>query len=290
MPPLVPALGGALAVAGIIAVVAGARRSPERVDAGPRRRSVLRRRWEGARRSTRVLLLAGTGLGFVVYLVTGWLVAVPVAPLAVAGLPLLLSAPAGADRVARLEALEEWTRGLAGVLTVGVGLEEALRATLRSTPQAIRPEVTRLVARIRARVGTEEALRAFADDLDDEVGDTVAAYLILGARRRGQGLASVLNTLAESVAGEVRDARAIEADRAKPRTTARVVTVLTVGALGLLAFSGQYMAPYGTPLGQFLLVVYLTGYVVLLVWMRQMTAGQKAPRFLGAGVRGGDAR
>ncbi|GAA1988762.1 type II secretion system protein [Isoptericola halotolerans] len=288
MPPLVPALGGALAVAGILALVAGIRRVPELPDTGPRR-SVLLGRWRGVRRSTRLLLLAGLVAGIVAYLLTGWLIAVPVGPLAVAGLPLLLSAPAGAERVAKLEALEEWTRGLAGVLTVGVGLEEALRATLRSTPPAIRPEVTRLVARIRARVGTEDSLRAFADDLDDEVGDTVASYLILGARRRGQGLASVLNTLAESVAHEVRDARAIEADRAKPRTTARVVTLLTVGALGLLAFSGEYMDPYRTAAGQVLLVFYLTGYVVLLIWMRQMTAGKKAPRFLGTAVAGGEA-
>ena len=55
------------------------------------------------------------------------------------------------ELIARLEAMEEWTRSLAGVLTVGVGLEEALVATLRSTPGSIRPEVAQLVARLRAR-------------------------------------------------------------------------------------------------------------------------------------------
>jgi hypothetical protein len=70
--------------------------------------------------------------------------------------------------------------------------EEALIATLRSAPDPIRPEVTRLVARLRARWSTEEALRIFADDLDDATGDLVAANLILGARRRGAGVASVL--------------------------------------------------------------------------------------------------
>ena len=76
--------------------------------------------------------------------------------------------------------MEEWTRSLSGVLTVGIGLEEALVATLRSAPDPIRPEVTRLVARLRARWSTEEALRMFADDLDDATGDLVAANLILG--------------------------------------------------------------------------------------------------------------
>ena len=68
----------------------------------------------------------------------------------------------------------------------------------------------------------------FADDLDDATGDLVAANLILGARRRGAGLASVLEGLAESVAADVRARREIEADRAKPRATARWVTLITV--------------------------------------------------------------
>ena len=59
--------------------------------------------------------------------------------------------------------------------------------------------------------------------------------LILGAQRRGPGLAAVLDDLAATVAEEVRIRRGIEADRAKPRTTARWVTILTLAVLGLLA-------------------------------------------------------
>jgi len=109
-------------------------------------------------------------------------------PAALAGLPVLLSPPSAALKIDRLEAMEEWTRSLSGVLTVGIGLEEALIATLRSTPDPIRPEVTRLVARLRARWSTEEALRMFADDLDDATGDLVAGNLILGARRAAPAL------------------------------------------------------------------------------------------------------
>ena len=203
---------------------------------------------------TRVLLAGGALAGLLVAAVTGWWVAVLVLPAAAAGLPVLLTAPPSASRIGRLEAMEEWTRALSGVLTAGVGLEQALLATVRSTPDPIRPEVTRLVSRLRARWATEDALRAFADDLDDATGDVIAANLILGARRRGAGLASVLDGLAESVAADVRARREIEADRAKPRATARWVTIITVGVLAVLALSGQYVAPYGSPLGQVLLV------------------------------------
>ena len=288
MPLLIPALGGALVVAGIIGVILGVRRTPVAPPA-PRRRnqSRLSSRWAGMERRTKILALAGLVAGALIYLFTGWLIAVVLVPLAAVGLPTLLSAPPSAARIDRLEALEEWTRALAGVLTVGVGLEEALRSTLRSTPEAIRPEVTTLVARLRARISTEEALRAFADDLNDATGDLVAAYLILGARRRGQGLASVLESLAESVAADVRARRAIEADRAKPRTTARWVTIITISVLGFLTLTGDYISPYGSPLGQLLLILLLSAYVGLLIWMRNMAKGEALPRFLGDAAREG---
>lgn len=281
MPLIIPALAGALAVAGIIGVVVGLRPRAAEDDARWALRPPSPAAWWRVSRRTTVLLAVGLVAGVGVWLATGWGIAVVLGPLAVAGLPALLSAPVASEHIARLEALEEWTRGLAGVLTVGVGLEEAIRATLRSAPEEIRPEVTALVARLRARMGTEAALRAFADDLDDTTGDMVAAFLILGARKRGQGLADVLTSLAESVSADVRARRAVEADRAKPRTTARWVTLITVAVLAyLLIFTGEYTAPYGTPIGQLLLTVLLAVYVLLLWWLRRMAKGERPRRFL----------
>ena len=278
MTALVPAIGGALVVVGIIGVIVGVIPQPER-PAAPRRRSPLSR-LRLSRRS-RLLLGAGVIAGAIVAIVTGWLLAVVIAPLAAVGLPILLSASDAQDRIARLEAMEEWIRSLSGVLTAGVGLEQALIATLRSAPEEIRPEVGRLVARLRARWGTEAALRALADDLDDSTGDLIAANLILGARRRGSGLAAVLESLAESVAADVRARRQIEADRAKPRTTARWVTLITVGVLVVLGLTGDYVAPYRSGLGQLVLALMLAAYGGVLVWMRRMAAGRPLPRFIG---------
>lgn len=278
MTAVVPAIGGALVVVGIIGVIVGLvpqRESPT----APRRRSPLSR----LRFSRRSRLLLGGGLiaGAIVAIVTGWLLAIVITPLGVVGLPFLLSASDAQDRIARLEAMEEWIRSLSGVLTAGVGLEQALIATLRSAPTEIRPEVGRLVARLRARWGTEAALRALADDLDDSTGDLIAANLILGARRRGSGLAAVLESLAESVAADVRARRQIEADRAKPRTTARWVTLITVSVLVVLGLTGDYVAPYRSGLGQLVLALMLAAYGGVLVWMRRMAAGRPLPRFIG---------
>ena len=78
-------------------------------------------------------------------------------PAAAVGLPVLLSTSDETGKIRRLEAMEEWIRSLSGVLTAGVGLEQALMATLRSAPEAIQPEVNRLAYRLRARWSTEES-------------------------------------------------------------------------------------------------------------------------------------
>lgn len=274
MSPLIASLAGGLIAVGILGIVIGLRPAP----VVPKRQPT-RCRLSITPRS-RMLLLAGLGFGVLGWVLTGWVLALVIAPVAVVGLPILLAAPPAATQINRLEAMEEWTRSLSGVLTVGIGLEQALVATLRSTPAPIRADVERLVSRLRARWDTEAALRAFADELDDATGDLIAANLILAARRRGAGLASVLEGLAESVAADVRARRQVEADRAKPRSTARWVTLISASVLVVLALSGSYVEPYSSPIGQVILVVLLSAYVATLIWMRRMATGKPLPRFL----------
>ena len=293
MNALIAAFAAAAGLGGLLLVVVALRPVPAKPVAGvPSSPLVLRlRRLQtatvgaagsgvpGARRRQLVLMLALAG-GLLAWLITGLALMVVAVPVAVVGLPRLLRTPPSAARIDRLEALEEWTRNLAGVLAVGVGLEQAITASLRSTPTAIGPQVATLVARLSARWNTDAALRAFADDLDDATGDLVAASLILSARRRGAGLVAVLEGLAASVADDVRTRRAIEADRAKPRSTARAVTFITLGVLVLLALNRTYVQPYTSASGQVLLAVLLTAYVGALLWMRQMTIGRPTARFL----------
>lgn len=282
MTPLLAALAGALVVAGVLGIVTGLRpaveRPPRPTKASPS--AGLVRAWRSVPPVRRWLTVASLAVGVVAGLLTGWLVLIVLLPAGVFGLPLLLATLSEADRIARLDAIAEWTRNLSGVLVAGQGLEQALMASLRSTPEAVRPDVARLVARLRGRWDTETALRAFADDLNDATGDLVTAALILGARKRGPGLAAVLTGLATSTAEDVRARRQIEADRAKPRATARWVTLLSAGALGVLALSGEFLAPYATPLGQLVLLVLLACYAGCLIWLKRMATTPAPARFL----------
>jgi hypothetical protein len=247
----------------------------------PRRRSQHRGRLA---RQLQIRILLGFSAGLVVWLASGWWVALAAIPAAIVGVPALLAAPSR-NEIQRLEALEEWTRSLASVLTVGVGIEQAIVATTRSAPAAIAREVGGLAARLSARTPTEVALRRFADDLADATGDLVVMSLLLGASRRGSGLSTVLNGLADSVSDEVRIRRAVEADRAKLRTASRWITGITLVVLGGLFWNGDYVAPYHSTIGQMILVLQLAAYAGALVWLRSMAAGRPPARLLTVGGR-----
>lgn len=231
-------------------------------------------------RTTRILLAISIPLGLLVWLLTGWLPAVFLIPALIAGVPSLLAAPQSAAGIAKLDALAEWTRSLSGVLG-SAGLQQSIRVTQRSAPSQILADVTRLVDRLDAQIPLPAALDGFADDLDDATGDKIVASLKLAANTRGPGLVDVLTATADSVSEEVNVRRQIEAERARPRTIARWVTIIMLVMAGFLATRNEYVHPYTEPLGQLILLVLASGYASCLVWMRRMTEGAAPPRFMG---------
>lgn len=280
MMPLLAAVATIAILGGLALTVLGLVPTPVVPSKPKPASSRTRRAIASVTRRTKILFALGAIAGAVLALTTGWLVAVIVLPLATVGIPFLLSAPGAERQIARLEGMEEWTRALSGVLSIGQGIEQAILVSRRSTPESIRPEVTTLCARLESRWETAAALRAFADDLDDTTGDMISAALILSANRRGAGLAAVLSDLAKDVAEEVRARRAVEADRAKPRGTSRIITLITLIVLALLFLTGDYVAPYGTPIGQLTLFLLLSVYAGVLLSMRRMTRSDPPTRFV----------
>jgi len=276
-------LCGAAAAAGLLMILAGLR--PVEITAGPTRSA--RGWWQrarGAGRGRGRRLLAAAGVGLLAGVVTGWPVAGLAAAAGVAGVPRLLSGAATARQLARLEALEAWTRRLADILGSGAGgLEQAIGMSVRTCPAAIQPEVRRLAARLPAW-RTEAALRAFADDMADvgsPAGDMVAAALILRVRHGGRGLRPVLEALAGDVADLVRARRAVEADRAKPRANARTLLGITAVVLtATLTFARGYLAPFGTPAGQVMLTLIVAVFAAGLTAMARITAPPTTTRIL----------
>ncbi|MGW4101889.1 type II secretion system F family protein [Streptomyces sp. NPDC004976] len=277
-------LSGMAVVGGLIGVVAGIVGT-----SAPRRtpwwqRMLVRRgpdQTEDVRMRRRALSVGAIGVFAVVWLASGNFVAGVLLGAAVIGVPWLVTpGQIAAERIGQLEALSEWTQRLAGLLRLGMGLEQAMMTSRQSAPDELAAQIVNLSDRLRLGWRPGDALRAFGDELDDVTGDKVVAALILSVNDRGPGLAQALEDLAGSVRDEVAKKRSIEADRAKPRTTVRWMTFITVGIVVAGFFVPSYTAPYSTLLGQLVLAFLTAGFVATLALMRQLGAFRRIPRFL----------
>ncbi|WP_455362583.1 type II secretion system F family protein [Streptomyces sp. SYSU K21746] len=278
-------LSGMAVIGGLIGVVTGL------VGTTAPRRAPLRQRWQALRaqkdqgedvRLRRRTLAALAVVVFAgVWLVSGNFVGGALLGAAVIGVPWLISpAQLAQERIGQLEALSEWTQRLAGLLRLGMGLEQAMVTSRQGAPEELAPQIINLSDRLRLGWRPEGALRAFADELDDVTADKVVAALILSVNDRGPGLAQALEDLAGTVRDEVAKKRAIEADRAKPRTTVRWMTIITVGVVVAGFFVPSYTKPYSTLLGQLVLAFLTAGFIGVLALMRQLGAFRRIPRFL----------
>lgn len=229
----------------------------------------------------RQLAVVAVVAGLAVWIVTGWPVHGLITAGGVLGLPFVLHPGGNAkDRIQRVEALAEWLNQLAGVHVAGLSLEQTIRSSARNAPGGVRPHVERLSARLQSNWPAEDAYRAVADELADGAVDHVVLLLQTHARDRGPGLSRALDALADSLRQQTADARAIEADRAKVRTSARWISLFVIGTVTLLMINQAYTAPYGTAQGQLLLAVLGCLFAFLLLRMQQMARPQPEPRLL----------
>ncbi|MGW4951507.1 type II secretion system F family protein [Streptomyces parvulus] len=279
-------LCGMAVAGGVVGVVAGA------VGTTAPRRAPLLRRWQAALRGGRNqstdarlrqrTLMVAAGLVFVaVWLASGNFVGGALLGAGVIGVPwLLVPAQLARARISQLEALSEWTQRLAGLLRLGMGLEQAMITSRQGAPDELAPQIINLSDRLRLGWRPDGALRGFAEELDDVTADKVVAALILSVNDRGPGLAQALEDLSGTVRDEVAKKRAIEADRAKPRTTVRWMTIITVGVVVAGFFVPSYTGPYSTLLGQLVLAFLAAGFIGVLALMRQLGNFRRIPRFL----------
>lgn len=262
---------------GLWALVAGLRRTPE-VAAAPRR---SRPRMSAQARRLLVTMVIAAIVGLVLALLTGYVMMILLVPVLAWLAPQLLPHSGSRRTIERLDAMNEWARSLTGVLGAGAGIEQAIIASRSSVPEPLREEVGMLAARLQAGIPTEAALESFGDELDDPTGDLLTGSLILGSRRRGSGLARILESCAETITDDVAARRQIEADRAKPRSNARLIALIAVIVLGAeFLLNPAYVAPYRTPIGQVVLLALVTLFLVALWWMNAATREPKAPRIL----------
>jgi len=275
---LLIAVGGMLVLAGLALAVALAVgvQMPQRARPGT----------PDAARASRWLrreYFVALAVGVAAMLATGWVAAGLGAAAVVVMAPGLLRPSAASTRhIARLEAVASWTRRLADLLASGAAqtIQDALARTAATSPPAIAAETSQLASRMGPR-GLEPALRQFAREINDPVGDHVTMALIVRHRAGGHGLADVLAALAADVDEQVRMRRAILSEQTKQISSVRGILAVTVGFWVLLAiFAREYMTPYNTVLGQVALTVIIAGFGFTLAWFRRLARPVIGARFL----------
>ena len=257
---------------GVVSAVRGVTVFPSRT--GPRARSKLR---------VTPMHLVALAAGVAVLLLTGWPVAAISAAAAVVFVPQVLGGGRAAKRmIAKSEALADWTRRLADLISSGAAgsTRDALRRSLNSVPPPIAGEVNRLVHRMGPQ-GTEPALRQFAREVDDPAAEKIAGVLILRERNGGPGLADVLTGLALDLDDRSRMVREVEAERAKPRANMRTIVIVTgVLIVGMMLFARTFLSSYSTVLGQVILAVVAAVFAIALRWMRRLSDPPTPPQVL----------
>jgi Flp pilus assembly protein TadB len=183
--------------------------------------------------------------------------------------------------VDKLDALRSWTRRLVDVLSSGSGgLEQAITSSARTAPPVLATEIQSLDVRVRTR-GLELALRGFADDLADSAADAVVMAVILRCRTGGRGLVDVLSAQATALSDTIAVRRDIDADRAKATTAIRIIAGVTiVVCAGLFLFSGAYLAPFDSFLGQLVLAAILALFAAAMWWMHSLIRPPQTGRIL----------
>jgi Flp pilus assembly protein TadB len=235
------------------------------------------------RRFHQSLLVVAVFAGAATWLLTGWPIGGFIVALAIPGIPWLFSASTAEKRaVARLGALEAWTRRISDYVRNGIGLQAAIIATARAAPPLIEVEVRTLAARLQAGTDPEEALRAFADDLNDYSCDEVVAPLILQLSDSGEGLHMALSDVAQGLADEISTRATVDGERSTARYTVRFLTGATIAVIAFGAVNATYAAPYKTFLGQLILTALAILYVLLMLWVRALSLPEQRPRLLRA--------
>ncbi|RVU28978.1 hypothetical protein EOT10_03795 [Streptomyces antnestii] len=240
------------------------------------------RRWRlPPKASGRKWLAAAVAAALTVAL-TGWPVAGLLTVVGVLTLPRLLGRDRdAAARTARLEAVAVWAEMLRDTLSAAAGLEQAILATAPVAPPALREETARLAARIDDGQPLGQALRTFADEVDDATCDMVTAALVMAAERQARQLAGLLGQLGSATREQVTMRLKTEAGRGRVRTSVRVITGTTLGmAAGLIVLNRPYLNPYASVQGQFVLGLVGGLFAVAFWWLMKIAAVVEEPRVL----------
>jgi tight adherence protein B len=230
---------------------------------------------------TTALVAAAVVAGLAAYALTEWLAAGLLVAAGTVVAPRLWAGSGDHQReVARVEAIAAWAEMLRDTMAGAAALEQAIVATGPLAPAPIAEPVARLAVRLDIEP-LAAALRQLADEVDHPTCDFVVAALVIAAEKEARDLGPLLGQLAVCARDEAKMRTRIWIDRAKTRTSVKVIAgCVLLFAGGLLLFSRSYLEPYDSAGGQLVLFVIGAVFAVSLVGMDRLARIDLPERFV----------
>jgi hypothetical protein len=233
-------------------------------------------------------MAVAAGVAALVLVLTRW----PVLAAVAGGLTLvwrsLLHDERSAEERLRIEGIAKWLEDLRDTLRgSSVGTEEALEQVALRAPEAVREPLATFVLRRRQGFRTEDALTDLADELAHPTSDAaIAAIRLVVTGTAGSGrLFQTVTALAAAARDEVRARERVDRTRAVYRTSMTRLVVIATLLVGYLRFgASDLLAPYGTPVGQLVLLLPLSLWAGCVMWLRSLCRYEAPARYRIAGT------
>lgn len=219
-------------------------------------------------------------LAITAYAATGWAVlAVAVFLTALASRSVLASRRHRHTDLERSRAIASWAELIRDNISGASGLEQAVVVAAEHAPEAIVPEMQRFTARTDRRP-LNQCLALLGEDLDHPAADMVVVALIEASQQEARDLPPLLSRLSTAIRADVRMQQRIDVGRARIRTSARIVAIVTgLTVVLLLLTAPQLLVAYSTANGQLWLAAVIGVFAGSGLMMRELSRGASIPRF-----------
>ena len=274
---------GAFAGLGVVMLLVGMRKRPVRARA-LRLRSFRSKDLYARASVVNRQLLGSVGLAallaFGAWVATGWLAAALIGGAAGYVTPKMLVVPRQRRAVAdEIEAYSQWTEQLRDLVAASGSLLEALTLSAPSAPLLLRRQVAQMVS-LAATVGLKPALDWFAAQMRSPYADR----LVLGINiswDSGARISEAFESTARAMRNEVEMRRRNEVANARVWTQVISITGITVVSVVLMfAFNRSFFDPFGTLVGQFVLLAVGAMIFGNILWVLQLAATGTPVRLL----------
>ncbi len=274
---------GALAGLGLVAMVIGLKKAPVKVDRQRLRDFQAKNlRERTANLDTQVLISLGlaAALAFGAWAATGW----PVAALIGAGAgvitPKMVVTPRRRQAVAdEIEAYSQWTEQIRDLVSASGSLFEAVTLSAPSAPPMLRSQVTQL-GQLAGTVGLKPALDWFAAEMKSPYADRLVLGLNI-AWDSGARVTEAFESVSRAMRTEVEMRRRNEVANARTWTQViSIVGITVVSVLLMFVFNRGFFDPFGSLVGQ--VVLLMVGVMIFgnILWVLKMSASGVPVRLL----------